>query len=143
MDLGTTFSKIAHYDVNTRRVEVIPDMMGQRLVPSTVYYPETDDPIVGWEALDIAASDPDRLVRWIKMSMGTDFKKKIGDKEYTPEEVSAEILKKLRRNAEAYLGEPVNLSLKYNDSGIILGRGGVTSEGGKVEIPIEIHPYTK
>jgi molecular chaperone DnaK len=108
IDLGTTFSSIAYYDVNAKRVTVIPDeITSQLLVPSAVYYPETGVPIVGQNALNMAAQDPDRLVRWIKMSMGTDFKKKIGDKEYTPEQVSAEILKKLKHNAEVYMGEEV------------------------------------
>jgi molecular chaperone DnaK len=108
IDLGTTFSVVAFYDVDARRVEVIPDEeTTQNLVPSAVYYPENGEPIVGWTALNMAGSDPDRLVRWIKMSMGIDFKKKIGDREYTPEDVSSEILKKLRRNAEIYLGEEV------------------------------------
>jgi molecular chaperone DnaK len=108
IDLGTTFSVVAYYDVDARRVEVIPDAeTAQLTVPSAVYYPESGDPIVGWTALNKAAEAPDRLVRWIKMSMGTDFKKQIGDQEYTPEDVSAEILKKLKQNAEIYLGEEV------------------------------------
>jgi len=107
IDLGTTFSVVSYYDGH--RVEVIPDpeTSGQLIVPSAVYYPEDGAPIVGWTALNKAAEDPNRLVQWVKMSMGTDFKKKIGDKEYTPEQVSAEILKKLKQNAEVYLGEDV------------------------------------
>jgi molecular chaperone DnaK len=108
IDLGTTFSVIARYDVEARRVEIIPDEeTAQNLVPSAVFYPESGNPIVGWTALNMAAQDPDRLVQWIKMNMGTDFKKKIGDREYTPTEVSAEILKKLKHNAEVYLNEKV------------------------------------
>ncbi len=108
IDLGTTFSVISYYDVDARRVEVIPDEESTQLtIPSAVYYPESGDPIAGWMAMNLAVSEPDRLVRWIKMSMGTDYKKNIGDVEYSPEEVSAEILKKLKKNAEAYLNEEV------------------------------------
>jgi len=108
IDLGTTFSVVAYYDVDAKRVEVIPDEeTTQNRVASAVYYQESGEPIAGWTALNMAPSGPERLVQWVKMSIGTDFKKEIGDKEYTPENVSAEILKKLKHNAEVYLGEAV------------------------------------
>jgi len=102
IDLGTTFSAIAHYDEISKRVTVIPDAdTSQLMIPSAVFYKEDGTTIVGWDALNVARQNPDRLVQWIKMSMGDrEFKKNIGNFNVTPEEVSAEILKKLKRNAE-------------------------------------------
>ena len=103
IDLGTTFSLISYYRAG--RPEVLPDQSSSEfVVPSAVYYPEGGDPVVGKSALGMAPVDPDRLVRWIKMSMGTDYRKTIGEESYTPEEISAEILKHLKRNAETALG---------------------------------------
>jgi len=107
IDLGTTFSIISHF--REGKPEPIPDQAtSQFLVPSAVYFPEGGEPVVGLRALRMAATDPDRLVLWIKMNMGEDFRKKIGDEEYTPEQVSAEILKYLKENAEKYLNAEVN-----------------------------------
>jgi molecular chaperone DnaK len=104
IDLGTTFSVVAEFNRNTGQVMVIPDESGGYTVPSAVYYPEGGDPVVGVEAINAGDYAGERLVRFMKMNMGTDFRKKIGNREYTPKEVSAEILKKLKKNAAAHLG---------------------------------------
>ena len=102
MDLGTTFSLATVYNPDTKQVTVIPDDSGGFVVPSVVYYPESGEAVVGQEAVNAGDYAGDRLVRCIKMNMGTDFRLKLGGREYTPAEVSSEILKKLKKNVETY-----------------------------------------
>jgi molecular chaperone DnaK len=106
IDLGTTFSIISYF--REGRPEPIPDQDGPNYtIPSTVYYPEGGEPIVGESAIAQEKMDPDRLTQWIKRNMGEDYRKQIGDDEYSPEQVSADILKYLKQNAEVYLGTEV------------------------------------
>jgi molecular chaperone DnaK len=108
IDLGTTFSLVAEYNPVTKLVTVIPDESSGYTVASAVYYPENGEPVAGQEAINAGDYAGDRLIRFIKMNMGTDFRKKIGDRDYSPAEISAEILKKLKKNAETYLGVGAN-----------------------------------
>jgi molecular chaperone DnaK (HSP70) len=104
IDLGTTLSLVTYFDRVTHRVAIIPDGdTGMYLVPSVVYYPPEGDPVVGQDAVHAGMFAADRLARRMKMSMGTDFKKKIGDRSYTPQQVAADVLKKLKHNAERFL----------------------------------------
>jgi molecular chaperone DnaK len=104
IDLGTTFSVVAEFNRNTGLVTVIPDPAGGFAVPSAVYIPPEGDPVVGMDALNFGDFAGESLVRFMKMNMGTTYKKKISGREYTPKEISAEILKKMKSNAVAHLG---------------------------------------
>ncbi len=105
IDLGTTNSCMAVMEGG--RAEVIPNREGQRTTPSVVAFTETGERLVGEMAKRQAIRNPERTVVSIKRKMGTNYKVKIDDKEYTPQEISAMILQKLKEDAEAYLGEKV------------------------------------
>ncbi len=104
IDLGTTFSAVAVLEGG--KPTIIPNSEGTRTTPSVVHIKD-DEIIVGQIARNQAIIDPSRTIRSIKRKMGTDEKVEIDGKEYTPEQVSAMILQKLKRDAEAYLGQPV------------------------------------
>jgi molecular chaperone DnaK len=103
IDLGTTFSLIAEFNPDTGNVTVIPDESGGFGVPSAVYYPESGLPMVGQEAITAGEFASDRVVRFIKTTMGSDYRKSIGGRDYSPAEISAEILRRLLRNAASFL----------------------------------------
>ncbi|MHA2620144.1 MAG: molecular chaperone DnaK [bacterium JZ-2024 1] len=105
IDLGTTNSVIAIYENGD--FTVIPNAEGSRLTPSVVAFTKEKEVLVGEPAKRQAVLNPDRTIRSIKRKMGTDHRVKIDDKEYTPEEISAFILQKLKKDAEAYLGERI------------------------------------
>lgn len=86
---------------------VIANSEGSRTTPSVVGFSKTGERLVGVTAKRQAILNPDNTVSSIKRRMGTDYKIKIEDKNYTPEEISAMILQKLKTDAESYLGEPV------------------------------------
>jgi molecular chaperone DnaK len=86
---------------------VIPNAEGNRTTPSVVAFSKTGERLVGQVAKRQAVTNPDRTVMSIKREMGSNFKVKIDDKQYSPQEISAMILQKLKADAEAYLGEPV------------------------------------
>lgn len=105
IDLGTTNSCVAVMEGG--EAVVIPNAEGNRTTPSVVGFSKTDERLVGQVAKRQSVSNPDKTVSSIKRHMGTDFKVKIGDKTYSPQEISAMILQKLKADAEAYLGQPV------------------------------------
>ncbi len=105
IDLGTTFSAVAIMEGD--KPIIIPNAEGQRTTPSVVSFLENGERVVGVHARRQALLKPDRTVYSIKRKMGTRYRVKIDDKEYSPEEISAMILQKLKADAEAYLGEPV------------------------------------
>jgi molecular chaperone DnaK len=105
IDLGTTNSVIAVMEGG--EPVVIPNAEGSRTTPSVVAFTKTGERLVGITAKRQAILNPERTISSIKRYMGTDHKVKIDDKVYTPEEISAMILQKLKTDAEAYLGEPV------------------------------------
>jgi molecular chaperone DnaK len=86
---------------------VIPNSEGNRTTPSVVAFTKDGERLVGDVAKRQAITNPDRTIISIKRHMGTNYKVRIDDKEYTPQEISAMILRKLKADAEAYLGEPV------------------------------------
>ena len=105
IDLGTTNSCVAVMEGGN--FTIIPNSDGGRTTPSVVNIKENGEIIVGEIAKRQAITNPDSTVSSIKTYMGTNHKEKIFGKEYTPQEISAMILKKLKKDAEAYLGESV------------------------------------
>ncbi|MGB9638919.1 MAG: Hsp70 family protein, partial [bacterium] len=105
IDLGTTNSVIAYKETGGN-VIVIPNAEGSRLTPSVVGF-KGNEIIVGEHAKRQAILNPENTVISIKRKMGTDYKVRIEGKEYTPEQISAFILQKLKKDAESYLGEPI------------------------------------
>jgi molecular chaperone DnaK len=104
IDLGTTFSAVAVMEAG--KPTIISNIEGQRTTPSVVHVKENEI-IVGQVARNQAIVDPSHSIRSIKRKMGTNEKISIDNKEYTPEQISAMILQKLKKDAEAYLGHPV------------------------------------
>ncbi len=104
IDLGTTFSAIAVMEGG--KPTIISNAEGARITPSVVNVKDTEI-IVGQVARNQAIVDPAHTIRSIKRKIGSNEKVEIDDKNYTPEEISAMILQKLKRDAEAYLGQPV------------------------------------
>lgn len=102
IDLGTTNSCVAVYEGGEPIVITNPE--GARTTPSVVAFSKNGERMVGQVAKRQAITNPDRTVMSIKRDMGTDRKVKIDDKSYTPQEISAMILQKLKADAEAYLG---------------------------------------
>ena len=105
IDLGTTNSCVAVME-NGEPV-VIANAEGSRTTPSVVAFQKDGERLVGQVAKRQAVSNPDRTVASIKRHMGSDYKVNIDGKGYTPQEISAMILSKLKKDAEAYLGGPV------------------------------------
>lgn len=105
IDLGTTNSCVAVYEGS--EPVVIPNPEGARTTPSVVAFSKTGERMVGQVAKRQAITNPDRTVISIKREMGTSYTKEIDGKKYTPQEISAMILQKLKSDAEAYLGTKV------------------------------------
>jgi molecular chaperone DnaK len=105
IDLGTTNSVVSI--VEGGQPIVIPSAEGDYLIPSVVGFSKTGERLVGSVAKRQAISNPERTVISIKRHMGTDYKVQIDDKQFTPQEISAMILQKIKADAEAYLGFPV------------------------------------
>ncbi|MBC7106020.1 MAG: Hsp70 family protein, partial [Firmicutes bacterium] len=119
IDLGTTNSCMAIMEGG--EVVVSPNSEGGRTTPSVVGFSKTGERLVGQMAKRQAVSNPERTVLSIKRHMGTDHKVTIDGKKYTPEEISAMILQKLKADAEAYLGEKIEKAVitvpaYFNDS---------------------------
>ena len=105
IDLGTTNSCVAVMEGG--EPVVIPNAEGGRTTPSVVGFSKTGERLVGQVAKRQAVANSDRTVSSIKRHMGTNYKVTIDDKSYTPQEISAMILGKLKADAEAYLGEEI------------------------------------
>lgn len=105
IDLGTTNSCVAV--VEGGEPVVIPNAEGSRTTPSVVAFTKTGERLVGQVAKRQAVTNPERTIMSIKREMGTNYRVTIDGKQYTPQEISAMILQKLKTDAEAYLGEPV------------------------------------
>jgi molecular chaperone DnaK len=106
IDLGTTNSCVAVMEGG--KPVVISNTEGARTTPSVVAFTKTGERLVGEPAKRQAVTNADKTISSIKREMGTDFKHTIDDKKYSPQEISAMILQKLKADAEAYLGEKVN-----------------------------------
>ena len=105
IDLGTTNSCVAVMEGG--EPVVIANAEGNRTTPSVVAFSKTGERMVGQVAKRQAVTNADRTISSIKRHMGTDYKVDIDGKKYTPQEISAMILRKLKADAEAYLGQPV------------------------------------
>lgn len=105
IDLGTTNSCVSVLEGGDSTV--IPNKEGNRTTPSIVAFAKNGERLVGETAKRQAITNPERTVASIKREMGHDFHVKIDDKEYSPQEISAMVLTKLKEDAEAYLGETV------------------------------------
>ena len=106
IDLGTTNSCVAVMEGGEPTVITNPE--GARTTPSVVAFTKTGERLVGQVAKRQAITNPDRTISSIKRDMGTDRKVTIDDKSYSPQEISAMILQKLKSDAESYLGETVS-----------------------------------
>ncbi|WKY43493.1 molecular chaperone DnaK [Eubacteriaceae bacterium ES2] len=106
IDLGTTNSCVAVLEGG--EAVVIPNAEGNRTTPSVVAFSKDGERLVGQVAKRQAVTNPDRTISSIKREMGTDHKVAVDDKSYTPQEISAMVLQKLKADAEAYLGETVS-----------------------------------
>ncbi|SHJ46017.1 molecular chaperone DnaK [Hathewaya proteolytica DSM 3090] len=130
IDLGTTNSCVSVMEGGDP--VVIPNAEGARTTPSVVSFQADGSRLVGQVAKRQAITNPDKTIMSIKREMGTDHKTKIDDKEYTPQEISAMILQKLKADAEAYLGETVTEAVitvpaYFNDS-----QRQATKDAGKI-----------
>src|SRR5437763_10263096 len=105
IDLGTTNSVVAILEGG--EPTVIANAEGSRTTPSIVAFAKNGEVLVGEVAKRQAVTNVDRTVRSVKRHMGTDWKTSIDGKDFTPQQISAFILQKLKRDAESYLGEPV------------------------------------
>ena len=105
IDLGTTNSCVAVMEGGN--AVVIPNAEGARTTPSVVGFSKNAERLVGQTAKRQAIANPERTISSIKRHMGSDYKVDIAGKKYTPQEISAMILQKLKTDAEAYLGQPV------------------------------------
>ena len=119
IDLGTTNSVVAVMEGGEPMV--IPNTEGNRLTPSVVAFTKTGERLVGQLAKRQAVVNPDRTIASIKRKMGTNDNVQIDDKRFTPQEISAMILGKLKNDAEKYLGQPVTQAVitvpaYFNDS---------------------------
>ena len=106
IDLGTTNSCVAVYEGG--EPIVIPNPEGSRTTPSVVAFAKNGERMIGQVAKRQGVTNPDRTIMSIKREMGSDFKVAIDDKKYSPQEISAMILQKLKADAEAYLGTTVS-----------------------------------
>jgi molecular chaperone DnaK len=105
IDLGTTNSVVSVLEGG--EPTVIANAEGARTTPSVVAFAKNGEVLVGEVAKRQAVTNVDRTIRSVKRHMGTDWKQKIDDKDFTPQQISAFVLQKLKRDAEAYLGETV------------------------------------
>jgi molecular chaperone DnaK len=105
IDLGTTNSVVSVLEAG--EPNVIPNAEGSRTTPSVVAFSKTGEVLVGEVAKRQAITNPDRTIRSVKRHMGTSWNVDIDGKHYSPQEISARILQKLKRDAEAYLGDSV------------------------------------
>ena len=106
IDLGTTNSCVAVMEGG--KPTVISNTEGTRTTPSVVAFTKTGERLVGEPAKRQAVTNSEKTISSIKREMGTDFKVKIDDHSYTPQEISAMILQKMKADAEAYIGSPVS-----------------------------------
>ena len=105
IDLGTTNSCVA--TIEGGEAVVIANAEGARTTPSVVAFSQDGERMVGVTAKRQAVTNSERTVLSVKREMGTDWTKQIDDAEYTPQEISAFILQKMKADAEAYLGQEV------------------------------------
>ena len=130
IDLGTTNSCVAV--IEGGEPVVIANAEGARTTPSVVAFSKTGERMVGQVAKRQAITNPDRTVASIKREMGSNYKVTIDDKSYTPQEISAMILQKLKADAEAYLGETVTSAVITVPAYFTDAQRQATKDAGKI-----------
>ena len=130
IDLGTTNSCVAV--IEGGEPVVIANAEGARTTPSVVAFSKDGERMVGQVAKRQAITNPDRTVSSIKRHMGSDYKVNIDDKSYTPQEISAMILQKLKSDAEAYLGEKVTQAVITVPAYFTDAQRQATKDAGKI-----------
>ena len=130
IDLGTTNSVIALMEGN--EAKVITNAEGERITPSVVGFSKSGERLVGRVARRQAITNPDRTVLSIKRRMGTDYRVKIDDKSYTPQEISAMVLQKMKSDAEAYLGERITQAVITVPAYFTDAQRQATKDAGKI-----------
>jgi len=130
IDLGTTNSCVAVFEGG--EPVVIPNPEGARTTPSVVAFSKAGERLCGQVAKRQAITNPDRTVASIKRHMGSDFKVTIDDKKYTPQEISAMILQKLKADAEAYLGTTVSQAVITVPAYFTDSQRQATKDAGKI-----------
>lgn len=130
IDLGTTNSVIAVMEGG--EAKVITNAEGERITPSVVGFSKSGERLVGRVARRQAITNPDRTVVSIKRKMGTDYTVNIDDKKYTPQEISAMILQKMKTDAEAYLGEKITQAVITVPAYFTDAQRQATKDAGKI-----------
>lgn len=130
IDLGTTNSCVAV--IEGGEPVVIPNAEGARTTPSVVAFGKNNERMVGQVAKRQAITNPDKTIASIKREMGTNFKVNIDDKSYTPQEISAMTLQKLKADAEAYLGQPVTSAVITVPAYFTDAQRQATKDAGKI-----------
>jgi molecular chaperone DnaK len=130
IDLGTTNSCIAIMEGNEGKV--ITNAEGERITPSVVGFSKTGERLVGRVAKRQAITNPERTVVSIKRMMGTDYRAEIEGKKYTPQEISAMILQKVKKDAEAYLGEKITQAVITVPAYFTDSQRQATKDAGKI-----------
>ncbi len=130
IDLGTTNSCVAV--IEGGEPVVIPNAEGARTTPSVVAFSKNGERLVGQVAKRQAVSNPDSTVASIKRHMGSSYRVKLNNKEYTPQEISAMILTKLKKDAEAYLGETVTQAVITVPAYFTDAQRQATKDAGKI-----------
>ncbi|MBO4354544.1 MAG: Hsp70 family protein, partial [Clostridia bacterium] len=130
IDLGTTNSCVAVYEGGEPAVITNPE--GARTTPSVVAFSKTGERMVGQVAKRQAVTNSDRTVMSIKRHMGSDYKVDIDGKKYTPQEISAMILQKLKADAEAYLGTTVTQAVITVPAYFTDSQRQATKDAGKI-----------
>src|SRR5437868_7351017 len=130
IDLGTTNSVVSVLEAG--EPAVIPNSEGARTTPSVVAFSKTGEVLVGEVAKRQAITNPDRTVRSVKRHIGTDWKIDIDGKNYSAQEISARILQKLKRDAEAYLGDSVTQAVITTPAYFDDAQRQATKEAGQI-----------
>jgi len=130
IDLGTTNSVVSVLEAG--EPVVIPNAEGGRTTPSVVGFAKSGEVLVGEVAKRQAITNPDRTIRSVKRHMGTSWTVDIDGKDYTPQEISARILSKLKRDAEAFLGDTVNQAVITVPAYFDDAQRTATNEAGKI-----------
>ena len=130
IDLGTTNSCVAVMEGSD--TVVIPNPEGNRTTPSVVAFTKTGERLIGQVAKRQAVTNPERTIQSIKREMGSNYKVTIDDKQYSPQEVSAMILSKLKSDAEAYLGQPVTQAVITVPAYFTDSQRQATKDAGKI-----------
>ena len=134
IDLGTTNSCAA--TVEGGRPVIVPNAEGERTTPSVIAFSKEGERLVGTIACRQAAVNPDRTIESVKRRMGSDWRANIDGKPYSPQELSAMILRKLRRDAEAFLGQDVTQAVITVPAYFDDAQRQATKDAGRIAGPV-------